>query len=162
MTPNQVHRVLRRVLFVGIFGAILVLVYRFRFVELSPGNDSVPPPLVSASRVVVDRLPVRGSGSLEHGDLVVIETTLQGRLARYLVEVGALPGDTVANREENLWVGGEPTSYPAVPGLEESRVPPRHYLLFTPNRRASVPDSVEFGFVPSTSVLSRLGAVAPF
>jgi len=162
MSPNRIQRVLRIGLLIAIAGSMLFLGYRFRFVTLTPGCDTMLPDYLNVSKVVVDRLPVM-RGTLSRGEVVAYESLMGDRRVRCLAAVGALPGDALRNAASTLWIDGSPSPYAAVRVADEhERVPEGRYLLFHENRDSAFPDSRRFGFVDRRAILGRVGATVPF
>ncbi len=162
LDAKSVYRFVRIGLTVAIVVMVLFLYYRFRFVSITPGCDSVAPDFTNVTRVIVDRFPL-WRGHLERGDIVVYEALVGEKRVRHFAAVAAMPGEVVDNRGGKLHVEEEPTNFPAVKAADESdRVPEGMYLLFNTNPRSSIPDSRAFGFVNGRAIHGRVGAVVPF
>jgi signal peptidase I len=164
--PDRVLRISRRVLLAATAAALLALFFRYRFVSVTPGCDSLAPRYLSPGRVLADRLPLLDlplfDDRIEQGDVVVYQAMVGDRRVTRLAVVGAIPGDRVEVRGDRLWIRGEETEYPVVPPEATGTMPESRYLLFNTNPGSSIADSRIFGRVDERALVGRLAAVLPF
>jgi len=166
LEPNRILRISRWGLLAATALCALALLYRFRFVNVTPGCDALAPEIAMPRRVLVDRLPVLNlpifDDALARGDVVVYNARVRDRTVTHLGVVGAVPGDEIERLDDGLRVSGIDAPLPPAPEEVKGRVPPRSYLLFNRNPHSTVPDSRVFGWIDERAILGRLAAVVPF
>jgi signal peptidase I len=135
-----------------------VLIQQFLVKPFYVPTVSMEPTILVGDRVLADRLSVRFSPP-ERGQVIVFRSP-QVEGEDLIKRVVAVEGDTVAVREGQLWVNGEPQEEPylADPVLQgtyqEREIPPEHFFAMGDNRNNSG-DSRVFGPVPYENVLGR-------
>ena len=148
-----------------VFVACFALVFGFvRPVVAAPSvvqGPSMQPTLETGDRVLVNKLGYR-FGEPERGDVVL----LHGEEGQLLIKrVAALPGETVAARDGEIYVDGEPLrepyahrAAPAMLTMEPTTVPPGHVYVLGDNRANST-DSRYFGPVPQERLVGEAVAI---
>lgn len=192
-----VIRALHRNRHLLVFFALMV-VFRSSFADWNDvPTTSMDPSIRAGDRILVNklaydfRLPIVGTpvwrlGEPARGDIVVFDSEAAG--VRLVKRVVGLPGDSIAMRDNRLYVNGEPLAYEPVdndgdtglaieslgalrhyvrraPGNQRLAsfgpvvVPDDQYLMLGDNRDNSA-DSRVYGLVPRRELVGRAGAVA--
>ena len=133
------------------------IAFRAKFKVNAMRGASMAPALVAGDRVVW-----RPTQEIHRGDLVVYENPLTGTTS--LHRMIALPGQTVALRDNVAVVGGIPLEEPyawterKLPALRDFpaiRIPQNSYFLLGDNRD-NANDSRYIGFVPREKIRGRV------
>ncbi len=182
-------------------GILLLLVLSSVFRSVVADWNTVPtgsmkPTILEGDRILVNkmaydlRLPfthisLMHLGEPQRGEIVIFDSHKAGK--RLVKRVVGLPGDTVAMRDNRLYLNGEwmdyavPDSYAGFGDVKEQlkgrahavrlqmqasplsnfgpvTVPPDHYLVLGDNRDRSA-DSRVYGFVPRREIVGRTDTV---
>jgi signal peptidase I len=152
-----------RTFIVDVMGAILPTVFVVLFVNVFVAQamivegPSMQPTLTSYQRVIVEKVTYRFFHGPRRGDVVVIDMPEEEK--PLIKRVLALPGETVALREGQVFINGHRLREPWAtrwggPDLPETEVPPGHVFVLGDNRAQSR-DSRSFGAVSLDQILGH-------
>ncbi|RYM05782.1 signal peptidase I [Sporolactobacillus sp. THM7-7] len=153
--------------------AVLVawLIRHFIFSNYIVRGESMMPTLQDGNRLVVDKIGYR-IGEPKRFDVIVFHAT---ETDDYVKRVIGLPGDTIAYRNDRLYINGKPVNEPFLNRYKKNlpegeyltqnfnlkeltgttRVPEGKIWVMGDNRRNSV-DSRVFGFVDEKEVVGKV------
>ena len=140
---------------------VSLLINVFVVQAMTVQGPSMQPNLVGDQRVMVDKITYRFVHGPRRGDVVIVG--LPGEQTLLVKRAVALPGETVAVRDGQVFINGQPLAEPWATrrgGMDcpPTRVPPRHVFVLGDNRAESR-DSRFFGPVPVEQIGGRVAFV---
>lgn len=170
MQETVKYRLLVSLKLIVIIAILIVCVRNFTYSAVTIDGASMMPTYEDGDRVIINKLGKHFS-DFERFHVIVFEATVE---KKYIKRIIGLPGDSIAYKNDVLYVNGEPYPEPFLDAYKHAieagkkltpdftlqsatgytQVPPGHVFVLGDNRRNSA-DSRHIGFVPIDKIVGE-------